>query len=71
MNNQFSIGDIIVHKEPNRENTYWVIVGYGTLNKLRSVENYYKLVPIERLEDHTNPFESEIEHTHKNYHKAT
>ena len=70
MNNQFSIGDIIVHKEPNRENVPWLVIGYSTL-KLRTVVNYYKLVSLYSLDEINNPFESEIEHTHKNYHKAT
>ena len=45
MNNQFSIGDIIVHKEPNRENTYndnrYYYIVLHTFN--RYTIEYYKL----------------------------
>ena len=67
----FSIGDIIVHNHPNRENTFWVIVGYGIEYKLKRTEYSYKIVPVQRLDEINYPFESEVEHTHKHYHKVT
>lgn len=62
----FSIGDIIVHKEPNRENTPWLIVGFKTFKKVM----YYKLVPVQRLDEINYPFDMEIGQIHQDYHKA-
>ena len=71
MNNQFNIGDIIVHNEPSRDHRHWIVVGFAHLKKLRGKEYYYQLVSLAQLHLINNPFEMEIEHIHDNYKKVS
>lgn len=72
MNNQFNIGDIITHTNPKRENTPWLVVGFTTFKRVSGyVEYYYKLVPLQRLDEMDYPYDVEIQHTHQNYERVS
>ena len=71
MNNQFNIGDIIVHNNMSRDHRHWLVVGFAHLKSLRGKEYYYQLVSLAQLDTINNPFEMEIEHIHDNYKKVS
>ena len=71
MNNQFNIGDIIVHNNLSRDDRHWIVVGFAHLKRLRAKEYYYQLVSLAQLDLINNPFEVEIEHIHDNYKKVS
>lgn len=69
MNNQFNIGDIIIHNDLSRDHRHWLVVGFTSFKRLSRIQHYYKLVTLRQLDQ--IPFDMEIEHIHDNYKKVS